>query len=76
MLGPVRHSGHLAIFLPGPPACTQWGASISVCPVSEEIHPAGPPAEAPPGAHRGAAPPVPGETLVLFTCTLQVGEGS
>lgn len=57
----------LAKFLPGSPAYTQWGAALPVCPVSEALHPAGPPAKAPPGAHWGAAPPVPGDTLLPFT---------
>lgn len=69
-LGPVRCSTQLANFLPGSPACAQWGAPVPVCPVSEALHPAGPPAKAPPGAHRGAAPPVPGDTLLPFTCAL------
>ncbi|XP_072831148.1 tissue-resident T-cell transcription regulator protein ZNF683 isoform X10 [Vicugna pacos] len=37
----------------------KWGAPVPVCPVPEELHPARPPAEAPPGAYWGAAPRMP-----------------
>ena len=52
----------------GPSASAQWGAPVPVRPVPEELHPARPPAEAPPGAYWGAAPRVPGETLHPLPC--------
>ncbi|XP_012295666.2 tissue-resident T-cell transcription regulator protein ZNF683 isoform X4 [Aotus nancymaae] len=41
------------------------GAPIPVCLVPEELHPARPPAEAPPGTHWRAAPQVPGVLQAL-----------
>lgn len=55
---------------PGPPARAQWGATVPVCLVPQELHPVRPPAEAPSGAHRGEAPQVPGETFLL-SCGLR-----
>lgn len=42
----------------GTPACPQWGEALQVSDVPQELHPVGPPAEAPASPHRREAPPM------------------